>query len=211
MAGTYGTALSTLRSDVQFRLLRTDVSNNSIDRRINWSCKDIARRVKVPELETTVGLTCNTSTGIISLTTTQTILSVISVRDRINNSALMLASPTMYANFTTKVGTPTYYFHWGFKIYVHMHTTGATTARGFTVVYRKYPSTMSSDTDKPDLPDYLDEAIVSGACYQIFRDLGELEQAQAAFVQYASILNSVRSPSSMEFESASQGTAPVIK
>lgn len=206
-----GTAVSTLLQDVTFRLVRDDVSNAQIIRRINWAVQDIGAKYFVPELEGVVTYTANTTAtnktkGYLSIATTNKLRWVISVCSTYSSwGNLVMASPTVAAGFSDAItGTPTYWYHFGNKIFTWPYC-GATHTK-FEVRFRKHPTIITSTSTTNDLPTYLDEAIVNGACYMLLRDLNENENALIAYKQYMGQLKQLKPYQAEEFAMSRQVT-----
>lgn len=210
-----GTAASTLLQDVQFRLVRDDVATSHILRRLDWASQDIASKYFVPEMEATISIRDNSTapTGKITLaTTTNRIRWIISATHQSSGNNLIMAGPTLAATFSnsTLSGTPTYWNHFGNWLYYYPRVSAAlaTVNTRFTVRYRKYPASITAGSTNVELPSYLDEAIVSGACYMILRDLNENENASIAYQQYIENLRSLKPYQAEEFAVSSQLTSP---
>lgn len=202
-----GTSVSTLITDVQFRLVRDDVSNAHIIRRINWAVQDIGSRFMVPELEQQTTFTASATAGIkgriLLSSTTNKLRWILTVSNTQNMNNLIMASPVMAAGFNEAItGTPTYWYHFGNYCYTYPIDT---THKYFNIRYRSYPSSITGTSSTNDLPTYLDRAITLGACYMILSDLNENENAGIAYQQYAEQLKNMKPYQAEEFATSRQG------
>lgn len=91
----------------------------------------------------------------------------------------------------TSVGSPE---SWYLEAQV-LHVYPANTTVTISVRYSKVPAELSSDTDEPIVPSRFQDLIIDGALVRAYKDIDELQRAQALQVFYdrgvAEMLNSL--------------------
>lgn len=196
--------LSSLRNAVRSIIIRDDVTDATIDQRINWTLQNVASMEELPDLET------SDSTIVLGDTRTYSLPSdvdrVLAVRIVGEPSALAPVSHTTIVGLDqTSDGIPYLWARYDNNILIYPTPDSTYQGKNLEVFYQKRPTALSANDDPSPLPDYYDEVLVVGAAYRVMRDLLEFEKAEKLFRHWRGLLNSIRDRRALEAQYQDRG------
>lgn len=201
--------LSSLRSEVTFRLKNRDDLDSRINSRLNWTIRQLVVDLELPDFESTA--TTSLVSGTSSYDIPSDAFSISLVKNTTEDRILSPITPAAYDAYReTETGEPTFWARYGLKLLLRPIPSSDYAGDSLRVRYKALPAKMSGDTDTFPLPDYCEEAAVTGTVYRMHRDLNEVERAKAAWVQFKAMANAIRNVRGEEFRSNSMAGSTAV-
>lgn len=172
------TPVSTLIDEVAYATGQTGIDSRILTR-INWAIYAIASAITHPDVEQTA--TTSLIGGQASYDLPSDFLHMISVKHVEKNRLLIPMTPSDDARVDeTVTGAPRRYFIYGRKIELRPVPTSDEAGDTLRLRYVFRPNQVTTSDTSP-FSEELDEAIITGAAYRVYRDLGEPERAASLY------------------------------